>query len=741
MKRHLRQGRWGRKAALAVAAAFAATFVGATGTAHADDSAPCPSSAEGHYSMELKALTGPAGADLTVSVAATPGCAQADLLKKIQLKTFAADGSLAATRNLKDVQAPGGVAKAIDLGDVPRERRIEADVLVQTGTPSRTYVLRGTTQTLLRPDLVVEEITPQQILVGKPVVITAVIGERNGDVGANAVVSMSAIPGASEPVVVPAGGHVTVNFAAVTFATAVPVELTVKVDGAVPIETDVANNVRTATLEVTEHQLPTPRTVLFPSLLGYGAQFNGHVYAPITPWPPGAGHGDAEDKVKKLEPQLVRIFYSDNQDGNWNGRNPDWQLNYASFVKAVELAQAAGATIDISFQNLANAKNESVQQAAMAKFADVLEDLVRGHGLTNVRWAEVGNEPNSPCMRPAALGGCPDPAQVTLEQYNALYRALHAQLAGRGLRDQIQLMAGGLVESAGARHHYVWMKWIAQNMSDVVDGYAEHVYWWYDGSGRIEYRLRDTYNLMTKELSAAQQKPEYMMEFGIRGYSTCGTKPTLFPQNFLYYRDESCSDIWRTNIAGFQQLWFNIHSAQLGVAGTAKWDAYWGRYDTSSANNQLYWMIGPPTEGSPLTPTYYAMSLLFHVTEPGWQIVGLEPWESNDWTAPGYGGRGGATSDDQPEKELVGYAGPNGELTICGLDTHGRELNTKSPDPPSAYSLGGLPANTAFTLAIWNANGDGTNSIAGTVTTNAAGVARFEVPLQAAFALTTVPVS
>jgi hypothetical protein len=152
-------------------------------------------------------------------------------------------------------------------------------------------------------------------------------------------------------------------------------------------------------------------------------------------------------------------------------------------------------------------------------------------------------------------------------------------------------------------------------------------------------------------------------------------------------------------------------------------------------------MIGPPTEGSPLTPTYHAMSLLFHVTEPGWQIIGLEPWESNDWTVQEYGDTGGDTADDQPEKELVGYAGPNGELTLFGLDTHGRDLNTVSPDQPSKYSIGGLPANTAFNLGIWNATGDGTNSTAGTVTTNAAGVARFEVPLQAAFALTTVPMS
>ena len=34
----------------------------------------------------------------------------------------------------------------------------------------------------------------------------------------------------------------------------------------------------------------------------------------------------------------------------------------------------------------------------------------------------------------------------------------------RGLRGQIQLMGGGLVELAGnsARNHYEWMKWIAR---------------------------------------------------------------------------------------------------------------------------------------------------------------------------------------------------------------------------------------------------------------------------------------
>jgi hypothetical protein len=301
-------------------------------------------------------------------------------------------------------------------------------------------------------------------------------------------------------------------------------------------------------------------------------------------------------------------------------------------------------------------------------------------------------------------------------------------------------MGGGLVESGAGGTHRTWMSYIAANMGDIIDAYAEHVYWWYDVPGRLEYRLRDTYNLMTKELPAGQQKPEYMMEFGVRGYNTCDGKPALPFGDHLYYRDANCTEIWRTNIAGFQQLWFNIDAAQLGVAGTSKWDAYWSMYDNSSVRNQVYWMVGPPSEGSPLTPTYYAMSLLFHATDPGWQIIGVEPWESNDWSVPAYGTIGGAVSDDQPEQELVGYAGPNGELTVVGLDTHGRDLNTVSTEPPSQYSIGGLPPNTTFRLAQWNATGDGTDSV-GTVTTNDAGVARFEVPLQAAFALTTVPVS
>ena len=247
----------------------------------------------------------------------------------------------------------------------------------------------------------------------------------------------------------------------------------------------------------------------------------------------------------------------------------------------------------------------------------------------------------------------------------------------------------------------------------------------------MEYRLRDTYKLVTQELPEAQRKPTYLMEFGIRGNNNCTGKP--FFTN-MYYAD--CTEIWRTNIAAFQQLWFNIESAQLGFAGTSKWDAYWARYDRSSVNNQSYWMTGPATEGYPLAPTYNAMRLLFRTTHHGWQVLGVDPWTEDDWTV-----KAKDVTADQPEREISAYAGPNNELTLVGLDTHGQSLNAISTEPPSSYSVGGLPPYTKFTLAVWNATGDGTDSIAGTVTTNAAGVARFDVPVQAAFALTTVPVS
>jgi hypothetical protein len=683
---------WRRAAGrLVCAAASAAVALGATGTAVADEPPACS------YSLELRALTGPGGADVTLGVAGAAGCAAPETLKRVQLKTFGAAGSVESVTNLTDLAVPGGSA-VVDLGRVERGRRVEADVLVQA---DRTYVLRGAATTELRPDLVVAAVhAPPQTLTTRPIDVLAEIAELNGDTAATATVTLLWGPSVlgSQSVTEPAGGRVPVTFTGVALTTPVPVELSVLVSDVSPAETDTTNDGKTAVVDVTEHEL-APSRLLVPSLGGYGAEFNQHVFAAITSAPPES-LPDLEAKVKALEPQFVRIFYNDLQEAD-----PD-QL--ASFVETVGLAQEAGASINITYQTAARAKVDPV--GSMSKFAAVVEELVRVHGDSGVRWLTVQNEPNG--------------TAVTLAQYEALYRALDAELTARGLRSHVGLMAGDLVESGGVPGggQRVWFQYMAEHMSDIVDAYSVHIYWNYWDIPRMEFRLKDVRQIVTEELPESARKPTYITEFGVRGLRNLpgkGEAPGYW---------EDGTQITRTNIAAFQQLWFMLESAQLGFSGASKWDAYWGNYDKTP---QSAWLIGPAAEGWPLFPAYHALRMLLQTTEQGWQVLGVDPWTSDD---------SDRDVPDQPEQELVAYGGPDGELTLAGLDSHGSALNTASAET-SQYSVGGLPPATTFNLAVWNAAANGESTIGGTVTTSAAGVARFEVPLHAAFALTTLHLS
>ncbi len=387
-----------------------------------------------------------------------------------------------------------------------------------------------------------------------------------------------------------------------------------------------------------------PSWLVVPSLGGYGVQFNQHVYAAITPAPPGT-LPSLEAKVKALEPQLVRIFFHDQQEAT-----PD---KMASFVETVELAQQSGATINITYQTAVRAKLQAA--VYMGQFAAVLDDLVRVRGLTNVRWVTIQNEPNS--------------TTVTLAQYEALYRALHDQLARLGLGDQIGLMGGDLIENGTGGNHRVWFEYMAAHMNDVLDAYSVHIYWNYWDIQRMEFRLRDVRKIVTEELPAEARKPTFITEFGVRGLQNLPDKPSVAP---WYWADGT--PMSRTNIAAFQQLWFNLASAQLGFAGTAKWDAYWGKYD---AGTQAHWLIGPAEEGWPLFPSYYAMQLLLQTTERGWQVLGVAPWADDDWKLNELG-----RPFDQPEKEITAFSSPTGQLTLMGLDSHAGGLNAASIDPP-----------------------------------------------------------
>ncbi len=667
-------------------------------------SAPGAAGSAAAEPLELSALTGPQGADLYVRAPAG-----ATVFEHLHIRIYASgqNGHTNRTVNLKDVAAPAGTA-TVDLGDVVRGAAVDVQAQVREQSPPRKAIHRGKAIVELRPDLVVAAIhAPPQTLSTRPIDVVAELSELNGDTGATATVKLMLGPTlVAEPLTatVPAGGGRSVTFQDVKLPTPMSAELTVVIDAADPAETDSTNNTRTTKVEVTEHEL-VRTSVLVPSLGGYGGQFNQHVYAPITNAPP-ASLPDLEAKAKALEPQLVRIFYND----NWEERLPTAAQNLASFIRTVQLAHESGATINITYQTASVARLDPVP--SMTRFAAVLEDLVETRGLTNVRWVTVQNEPNTPG------------AAITLEQYNALYRALHAQLVTRGLREHVRLMGGDLIESSGARFHTIWWEYMEHNMNDILDAYSVHIYWNYWDIPRMEFRLKDVHRIVTQEIAPAAQKPTYVMEFGVRGANSFAGKPTV---TAAYWEDGT--ELRKTNVAGFQQLWFNIASAQLGYTGASKWDAFWGVYD-NTLNNQSYWMFGTAAEGWPIFPTYYALQLLLRSTERGWQVVRVGPWEDDDWQVG---------KPDEAEKELVAYASTSGSVTVMGLDTHARNLNTVSAEKPQ-YSIGGLPASTSFNLAYWNAAGNGESTSAGTVMSDAAGVARFEVPLHAAFSLTTVTV-
>jgi hypothetical protein len=681
--------------------------------AHANEPADC-------YSLALTALTGPKGADAMLDVSRTGECAAVHLLKKVQVKTYEPDGSLAGVDNYTDVRAPGGEA-TLDLGQVESGRRVETDVLVQSA-PGRTHVIRKATTTRLRPDLeVVDVFAPPQTTTSRSIDVVVDLAELNGETGATAKVALMLGPAAlAEPVEISLapGAKESVTFRDIALPSALRSELTAFVTDAAPFETDTTNNDGATTIDVTEHELQVSN-VLVPSLGGYGAQLNQHVYAPITNLPQSS-FPDLETAVKDFEPQLVRIFYNENFEEVGQPRyDPE---NIVSFRKTVALAQAAGATINITYHSVADAKTSP--GAHMQRFAAMLEELVETRGLTNVRWVTVGNEPNTSTNPPSAA--------LTLEQWHALYLALHNELVARGLRDHIRIMGGDLIENGGARDHEVWFKYMTANMADIVDAYSEHIYWWYDtfnleGARRFEFRLRDIRKLVVDDNPPERRRPAYIMEFAVRGHNAAPGRPTV--TNHEYYKDGT--EMRRTNVAAFQQLWFTIASAQLGFYGAAKWDLYWGKYDFTNPPNQSYWMINPTPEGWELFPSYHALRLMLQTTQRGWEVVRIDPWERNDWDP---------VVADRPEKELAAYLGPRGETTLIGLDSNGRLLNTASAET-GQYSIGGLPPRTQFNLALWNAAGDGQNTLAGTVMTNEAGVARFEVPLHAAFALTTVTVS
>jgi hypothetical protein len=271
-------------------------------------------------------------------------------------------------------------------------------------------------------------------------------------------------------------------------------------------------------------------------------------------------------------------------------------------------------------------------------------------------------------------------------------------------------MGGDLVRGpdTGAPNQQLWFDYMAQHMSDILDAWSIHVFWDYWDTQKIVDRLSEVRAIWDAE-PAAQRKPLYVTEYGVRGLRTLNG----LRADPGFWQDGT--PISQTNVSAFQHAWFDVLSAKLGYVGTSKWDSYFGRYDNSQ---QAYYMIGDPQSGWPLYPLYHFVKLTTATVRPGWRIVNVD-------------------SVPNTTRLVAAYSSATGQQTVIGLDTAGAQLNTVSATPVS-YTIGGLPASKRLYLAIWDELGDGTVPPSHAVTSDAAGVAKFTVPQQGVFVLTTV---
>ena len=634
------------------------------------------------FGLNVEALADPGKAQLDVGLAPlVGGCRSPALFDTVRVSTISASGPL--VWRFHRVRAQGGHATLV-LNGLARGARLRVLVLL----PGSRLTFGKTAVVRLRPDLALVRASLRANLVAGVAAVVAVrLREQNGDTGTRAKISVSdggVVVGSAGPVAVRAGGQATVRVP-VTVASGGAHALNIAVADRTGRETNTANNTTELAATASDFVL-APAQVLVHGFAGYGVQFNQHEYADISVQAgvTNANVPEMEQKVIALQPQFVRLFFDPSEF-----LLPD---RMASFVRAAQLAQRAGATIDVTWEG----GGESQPFTTMQRFADVLADLVQQDGVTGLRWATVENEPNT--------------TRLSTWTYMELYRQLDRALRDRGLRSQIRLLAGDLVgtRSPTGQTQEDWFRFMAVHMTNWVDAYSIHVYWDYWHPAKLVRRLTEVRQIVNT-LPPDGRRPLYVAEYGIRGFRS--KDGTHYPQPGVY---ADGTPLEKTTINAFQHAWFNLLAPRLGYYGLSKWDGFFGKYD---AGTQDFSLIGPPQEGWPLRPVYYLTRLFTQTVKPGWNVVGLT----------------GAPA----QKLVTAYASPSGDLTLIGLDTAGASLDTVS-STVIPYSLDGLPPNTTFQLYYWNLDGAGGNAFAGSVRSDALGHLSVTAPLQSVFALTTL---
>ena len=141
----------------------------------------------GSAAIEARALRGQNETTIEVTTGRLDGSvAPAGKLDKVQIKVFNGHGDVVVTDNYRK-GALNGATGSFTYDWVARGQKVQVQANVSGIDPNRTDVVTVSSNAALRPDLTVSDITSvNQAYLGASIDISALVREKNGDLGARA---------------------------------------------------------------------------------------------------------------------------------------------------------------------------------------------------------------------------------------------------------------------------------------------------------------------------------------------------------------------------------------------------------------------------------------------------------------------------------------------------------------------------------------------------------------------------
>lgn len=449
--------------------------------------------------------------------------------------------------------------------------------------------------------------------------------------------------------------------------------------------------------KVTAEFILDQNKIVSSDLVGFGAQYNNNLYTSLSRDVDGVTAQNVpnlEDKVKKLGCQHVRIFFDCKSWEGYPKYNPEFM---DSFIRTVQLAQASGATVNVTYWHGAydDKYDESGQwpmSLQMNDFARLLEHLIVDLGLSSVQYITIQNEVNT--------------TTCTKENYVSTYRKLDELLKNKGIRNRVKFIAGDLLVDELKDDQAVtnWITYMASTINDVVDGYSVHLYWSYEMIEDAITRMKFAFNTVSS-LSPGQQKPIYVTEYSPT--ADWRNQTGAFAPGYLA---GTTTRLDYTPDYALIHAWLQVWALNYKYVGFSKWDCYKAKYDNGT---QYFSEIGIANEGYPIRPSYFMTWLFTHTCKPGWNVLETKQGNNSSKVV--------ATLKDPQSQHLTMYA-----------------VNRSSGMFP--YVVSGLPVNKTYHVVAWNSDHQGKLEKLADVSTDANGLLKLSVQGQSFVAVTSLDV-